>query len=71
MKHLLILIILLVTTVSCTNDPIPENIKIGSPAGQYLEIWVIDSCEYIYYDMGNASWGTHKGNCKYCKLRNK
>jgi hypothetical protein len=29
----------------------------------------IDSCEYIYVSSGNASWGGHKGNCKYCAAR--
>jgi hypothetical protein len=31
----------------------------------------IDSCEYIFVGAGNASWGSHKGNCKFCKERNK
>lgn len=40
--------------------------------GCNLEIYVIDSCEYI----GNVQNAysdklTHKGNCKFCKLRNK
>lgn len=32
---------------------------------KYLVI-TIDSCEYIYVPNGNASWGTHKGNCNRC-----
>lgn len=27
-------------------------------------IYIIDSCEYIVFHNGNASWGSHKGNCK-------
>jgi len=23
-----------------------------------------DGCEYIYINLGNRSWGAHKGNCK-------
>ena len=69
-KTIIILCALLTLSLSCTNEPIPENIKIGNPAGQYFEILIIDSCEYIHYDMGNAAWGSHKGNCKFCKLRN-
>ena len=26
-------------------------------------IYIIDSCEYIVFHNGNASWGSHKGNC--------
>jgi hypothetical protein len=26
-------------------------------------IYVIDSCEYIIVHNGNATWGSHKGNC--------
>lgn len=39
--------------------------------GNSIEIHTIDSCEYIYIPSGNASWGSHKGNCKFCKERNK
>lgn len=27
-------------------------------------IYVIDNCEYIIVHNGNATWGSHKGNCK-------
>jgi len=37
--------------------------------GQNIEIVVIDSCEYLYVSNGNASWGSHKGNCKFCLQR--
>ena len=37
--------------------------------GQNIEIVVIDSCEYLYVSNGNASWGSHKGNCKFCLAR--
>ena len=37
--------------------------------GQNIEIVIIDSCEYIYIDNGNATWGSHKGNCKFCFVR--
>ncbi len=39
--------------------------------GQTIEIMTIDSCEYIYIPNGNASWGSHKGNCKFCAERSK
>lgn len=37
--------------------------------GQNVEVTIIDSCEYVYFPNGNASWGTHKGNCKFCLAR--
>lgn len=37
--------------------------------GQNIEIVVIDSCEYLYVSNGKASWGAHKGNCKFCLTR--
>ena len=37
--------------------------------GRPIEIMTIDSCEYVFVSNGPASWGSHKGNCKWCKLR--
>lgn len=31
--------------------------------GQDILIVVFDSCQYVYFQNGNASWGGHKGNC--------
>lgn len=39
-----------------------------SPA---VVVVVIDSCEYLYGHWGSAVVLTYKGNCKYCKERNK
>lgn len=36
-----------------------------------IELTIIDSCEYFLGDWGNATVLTHKGNCKFCKQRNK
>jgi hypothetical protein len=33
------------------------------PNSEY-SIYIIDSCEYIVFHNGNATWGSHKGNCK-------
>ena len=35
-----------------------------------VEIYEIDSCEYIVVGHSQSQWGTHKGNCKFCKKRN-
>lgn len=34
-----------------------------------IEVVEIDSCEYLYIKNGNATWGSHKGNCKFCVAR--
>jgi hypothetical protein len=41
-------------------------------AGREIEIYIIDSCEYIgnIYG-GNADMLAHKGNCKFCAERSK
>jgi hypothetical protein len=63
----LVVISILITTTftSCKPKANPEKFSIR----------VIDSCEYIeYYDGYGKSEVysiTHKGNCKYCQLRNK
>lgn len=35
------------------------------------ETVVLDSCEYVYVTAGPGSWGSHKGNCKFCAERSK
>ena len=58
-------ILICTTFTSCKPEVNPEKFTIR----------VIDSCEYIeYYDGFNNSEVysiTHKGNCKFCQLRNK
>lgn len=40
--------------------------------GRTIEIYVIDSCEYIgTVYLQNADFLSHKGNCKYCLKRKK
>lgn len=40
--------------------------------GSSLQIYVIDSCEYIGFVYGtNSDKLTHKGNCRFCTERNK
>lgn len=36
-----------------------------------VDVLTIDSCEYIRITSGNSTWGSHKGNCKFCLKRNK
>lgn len=44
-----------------------NNDNVGCP----YDIVIIDSCEYIHVRNGNATWGSHKGNCKFCAERSK
>lgn len=44
----------------------PTDVTIN---GVTINLIVIDSCEYIGYIAGNASYLSHKGNCKYCAAR--
>lgn len=39
--------------------------------GKKIQIVEIDSCEYLYSYNFNATWMTHKGNCKLCVERSK
>lgn len=66
---------------SCGNDEVTiskqeynrlhkiKTIDFGDLVG--AKIVVIDSCEYIQYDVQNYYAVTHKGNCKFCAKRNK
>jgi hypothetical protein len=42
-------------------------IQSGRPS---LLIVEVDSCEYLYGNWDVATVLTHKGNCKYCEIRN-
>ena len=69
MKYLLIILTLLLS--SCEPTVTQKEIENHERfLKKYTIVTVIDSCEYIYYDGGNAGLLTHKGNCKFCKIRN-
>lgn len=42
----------------------------GNDGGGY-DVVVIDSCEYLVRQSGYSGYMAHKGNCKFCKIRNK
>jgi len=39
--------------------------------GYKFKIIELDSCEYFYFEAGHNGGLSHKGNCKFCKIRNK
>lgn len=64
--------------LSCEDGQIKESIKVDSDHktdyttyGATVRVIVIDSCEYLYSYNFNATWCTHKGNCKFCAERAK
>ncbi len=67
MKKLIPLAIVLIT--SCVSKEKYDSYR-REEFSQSYHVVIIDSCEYIFVPYGDASWGSHKGNCKYCKLRN-
>ena len=45
---------------------------VSSLNGKYIRNYVIDNCEYVGDVRGGSrDFLTHKGNCKFCKERNK
>ena len=64
MKKLFIVLTLL-TLTSCTDSNV-ETKTTTIQVGDYINpmrIIVIDSCQYLWGDWGNATVLTHKGNC--------
>ena len=76
MKKLLILSLLFSILCSCANETDNSKIKYKSTGKNYkaigtdgrsYDVIVIDSCEYVTRFHNLA----HKGNCRFCKERNK
>lgn len=70
MKKLIVLMFLMFAACSPSDGNGRNARKLGS-----FEIIIIDGCEYVEYDAGAMETRvyslTHKGNCKFCKQRNK
>jgi hypothetical protein len=62
----LIYIILSLLLISCTESNVPKTSTRYHIINNYtpLDLVVIDSCEYLFGEWGNATVLTHKGNCK-------
>jgi len=65
-KIFILMIIVCAGFISCTEPNVDsKKTEYILRCGQNrMEIVVIDSCEYLYGDWGNATVLTHKGNCK-------
>jgi len=67
MKKILYVIVIIISLLTSCNDDIPEKIENGTDIkidGITARIYEIDGCEYYKWGHYDASWGTHKGNCK-------
>lgn len=72
MKCKILILAIASTFFGCENPNVSRKSTefIFSENGSRVEFVEIDSCEYLYVPNGNASWGSHKGNCRFCKTRN-
>lgn len=73
MRCLLILIVLLLSgcePVDETNFEELQQKMVQEHVDRNVTIVIIDSCEYVHVFYGDMTWGSHKGNCKFCKIRN-
>lgn len=75
MKKLILVLLVLVGMVSCDHEiPLPKNnIQTNNPMQSdiLLTTAIYDSCEYVLSDVQYGNSITHKGNCKFCLIRNK
>jgi hypothetical protein len=66
--------VLLVAVIfcGCETKNVEKRVTEYEINGSQLQIYVIDSCEYIGFVYGvNSDKLTHKGNCKFCVERSK
>lgn len=69
------LVIFMVTSCAengTTKDPFAAEVEASSTKldntseyyNQQYRVFTLEGCEYIKVDVGNTTWGSHKGNCK-------
>lgn len=69
MKKIILMLITVIAFVSCETT-VPKSIIGETYEGINVQVHILDSCEYIVAPLGNGTWGSHKGNCKFCLKRN-
>jgi hypothetical protein len=72
-KRLTVIVAVSLFFYGCDTLSDPRDYKMERRVEQGAMTLLIDNCEYIYINenMGRAIALTHKGNCQYCKMRNK
>lgn len=61
----LLIALALIGCETTVESSLSEEMYYGHP----IETVTYDSCEYVRFYNGTATWGAHKGNCKFCKQR--
>lgn len=66
MKNLILFILISFLIISCQNGKTTINKEETKEKYQGMTIteYVYDGCEYVKFPAYNATWGSHKGNCK-------
>lgn len=58
---------ILVVITGCNNAQKLKEVhtsNVDSLPNANYSIYIIDSCEYVIFHNGNATWGSHKGDCE-------
>jgi hypothetical protein len=64
MKKLLLALLVLAGITSCSQQNVESKKTTYNVDGyDLLDLIVVDGCQYLYGDWGNATVLTHKGNC--------
>lgn len=58
------IVIMMVGCAGLHKEKEVHTYNVDSLPNSDYSIYIIDSCEYIVFHNGNATWGSHKGNCK-------
>jgi hypothetical protein len=72
MKKLILLTAVIASLSSCETKNVDISSTDTSISGREIKIYTFDSCEYVGFVIGSQyDFWAHKGNCKFCKERNK
>jgi len=71
-RNCLNMLLVAVIFCGCETKNVTVEKTVAKISGRPVNIYVIDSCEYIgsIYG-GNGDMITHKGNCKFCEKRSR
>ena len=61
-----VLALLTVALISCAPE---ADRQVKAPNGVNFDVIVVDSCEYLYRNIGHSGYMAHKGNCRFCAQR--
>ena len=71
MKHTLASLLLVILFTSGCTLPKPnlapngaELVTTSNVSNTYIKLVTFDGCDYVYWDWGHATWGSHSGTCR-------